>query len=232
MTEREASDIAGSPAIHAFADHEATTWSGDRVDARQGPLAPDCEIRIDRRDRVTASVVPALNMTHQLTAIVAGVAVLALGLGLGWIGGSTWSAPRSDPASLEVRQAGPPPDAPDPILREMKGPATDLRSPPAATGRAQEIAPAKQKAAGLPVETVEKQKGSTRPTPVPETKPTTIDGWTVREVNGGSVVLEGPNGVWRASRGDTVPGVGRIDSIVRWGNHLIVATSKGLISTR
>ena len=158
--------------------------------------------------------------------------MLVLGLGLGWLGGSTWGALGGEPVPLEVRQAGPPADAPDPILREMKGPATDLHPPPAATGRAQETAPAKQKAAAPPAAVTEKPKGSARPTPVPETKPTTIDGWTVREINGSSVVLEGPNGVWRASRGDTVPGVGRIDSIVRWGNHLIVATSKGLISTR
>ena len=52
------------------------------------------------------------------------------------------------------------------------------------------------------------------------------------EVNGGTAVLEGPNGIWKATRGDTVPGVGKIDSIVRWGNRWIVATSRGLISTR
>ena len=31
--------------------------------------------------------------------------------------------------------------------------------------------------------------------------------------------------------GDTVPGVGRIDSIVRWGNRWIVAADNGLIAT-
>ena len=35
-----------------------------------------------------------------------------------------------------------------------------------------------------------------------------------------------------AKAGDTVPGVGRVDSIVRWGNRWIVATSRGLISTQ
>jgi hypothetical protein len=65
---------------------------------------------------------------------------------------------------------------------------------------------------------------------VPETKPTTIAGWTVLEVRGGTVVLEGPDGVWTAARGDIVPGVGRIDSIVRWGNRWIVATASGLIA--
>jgi hypothetical protein len=71
-----------------------------------------------------------------------------------------------------------------------------------------------------------------RPAPTLETKPTTIEGWTVREVVGGTAVLEGPGGIWRATRGDTVPGVGKVDSIVRWGSHWIVATSRGLISTQ
>jgi hypothetical protein len=66
--------------------------------------------------------------------------------------------------------------------------------------------------------------------PVAETRPTTIEGWTVLEVRGGTVVLEGPDGVRTAARGDTVPGIGRIDSIVRWGNRWIVATASGLIA--
>lgn len=66
---------------------------------------------------------------------------------------------------------------------------------------------------------------------VPETRPKTIKGWTVREVINGTVVLEGSNGVWKAASGSTVPGLGRVNSIVRWGNRWIVATSSGLIST-
>jgi hypothetical protein len=68
-------------------------------------------------------------------------------------------------------------------------------------------------------------------TPWPDTRPTTIAGWTLREVTNGTAVLEGPNGVLRVTRGDTVPGVGRVESIVRWGNRWLVATSSGLIST-
>ncbi len=64
----------------------------------------------------------------------------------------------------------------------------------------------------------------------PETRPTTIAGWTVLEVRGGTVVLEGPDGIRTAARGDIVPGIGRIDSIVRWGNRWIVATASGLIA--
>jgi hypothetical protein len=67
--------------------------------------------------------------------------------------------------------------------------------------------------------------------PVPETKPTTIDGWVLREVVNGTAVLEGPAGIWRVKRGDSVPGVGQIEGIFGWGNRMIVATSRGLIST-
>lgn len=81
------------------------------------------------------------------------------------------------------------------------------------------------------VATQERRKNSPTLRPVPETKPTTIEGWRVREVDGGKVILEGPNGIFNATPGDTVPGVGRVDSIVRWGNRLIVATTRGLIST-
>jgi hypothetical protein len=72
---------------------------------------------------------------------------------------------------------------------------------------------------------------ATKLTPVPETRPTTIEGWTVRDVTNGLAALDGPNGTWRVRRGDAVPGLGRIDSIVLWGQRWIVATSQGLIST-
>ena len=67
--------------------------------------------------------------------------------------------------------------------------------------------------------------------PAPETRPTTIEGWTLREVTNGTAVLEGPDGIRRVARGDTIPGVGKVESIFRWGSRLIVATSRGLIST-
>jgi hypothetical protein len=74
-------------------------------------------------------------------------------------------------------------------------------------------------------------RSPTKALPAPETRPTTIPGWKVREVTNGMALLEGPNGVLRVTPGQTVPGVGRVDSIVRWGNRLIVATNSGLIST-
>jgi hypothetical protein len=82
-----------------------------------------------------------------------------------------------------------------------------------------------------PADSTAKPHMEARLTPVPETRPTTIDGWTLREVVDGTAVLEGPGGVLRVRRGDTVPGVGKVVGILRWGNRFIVATSKGLIST-
>ena len=66
----------------------------------------------------------------------------------------------------------------------------------------------------------------------PETKPATIPGWTVVDVRDGTAVLEGPDGIRMAARGDTIPGVGRVESIVRWGNRWVIATASGLIATR
>ena len=79
--------------------------------------------------------------------------------------------------------------------------------------------------------TVKEIRTPTKLTPTPETRPTTIEGWTLREAVNGSAVIEGPNGVWKVTPGQTVPGIGRIEFIVRWGNRLVVATSRGLIST-
>jgi hypothetical protein len=72
---------------------------------------------------------------------------------------------------------------------------------------------------------------TTKLVPMPDTRPTTIEGWALRDVTNGMATLEGPNGIWRVARGDTVPGLGRVDSIFQWGNRLMVATSSSLIST-
>jgi hypothetical protein len=70
-----------------------------------------------------------------------------------------------------------------------------------------------------------------RPMPFPESKPETLSGWTVREVYGSTAILDGPERSFKAARGDIVPGLGRLESIVRWGDRWIVATESGLIST-
>jgi hypothetical protein len=80
-------------------------------------------------------------------------------------------------------------------------------------------------------ESVVKPHPEAHHTPVPDTKPTTIDGWTILKVAEGTAVLQGPGGTWTVKRGDNPPGAGKVVAIIRWGNRLIVATSKGLIST-
>ena len=65
----------------------------------------------------------------------------------------------------------------------------------------------------------------------PETRPTTVSGWLVRDVIGGTAVLEGPNGVRNVALGDVVPELGKVGSILRWGSRWIVSTERGLIST-
>ena len=89
-----------------------------------------------------------------------------------------------------------------------------------------------QNTASTAVSDVERHpKSSSRPMPFPETRPTTIEGWMVRDVVGGTAILQGPDGVRRVTRGDALPGAGSVVSIVRWGNRWIVVTSRGLIST-
>ncbi|WP_152535517.1 hypothetical protein [Bradyrhizobium sp. Ai1a-2] len=68
--------------------------------------------------------------------------------------------------------------------------------------------------------------------PAPETRPTTIPGWRVVDVRDGTAVLDGPDGIRMAARGDTIPGIGRVETIVRWGDKWIVGTANGLIATR
>ena len=43
-------------------------------------------------------------------------------------------------------------------------------------------------------------------------------------------MLEGPTGIWRVTPGDTLPGVGKVESYIRSNGQWIVATSSGLIS--
>jgi hypothetical protein len=187
-------------------------------------------------------------------ALVTGA--LAVALGVGWIAGASSSrffAPA--PAATPVQQASAPSCARESgqeiacaaktDRQAMAGAAVKAAAPGASDvnrWHERSRSPRLASAAGnkdpsttnsiAPAATQERTKVFSRPAAVPETRPTTVEGWTIREVAGGTVVLDGPSGAWRAAQGDTVPGVGRIDSIVRWGSRWIVATSKGLISTQ
>jgi hypothetical protein len=141
---------------------------------------------------------------------------------LGWIGGSAshrLATPQAASSPLKQRLNA---SARITAGRDAPVAAPGVRKPSAAPAGRPEPAP---------VALDSGMRSLPRLVPVPETRPTTIAGWTVRDVSGGVAALEGPNGIWRAARGDLVPGVGRVDSIVRWGNYWLVSTSRGLIAS-
>jgi hypothetical protein len=155
--------------------------------------------------------------------IILVASALVVGLGLGWACGANIAAfnsntPTETPPrrSPEIKSSGKSDGA-----RRMAS-TSSLQTAPA---------PITVSPAGAPFAKAEALTAREPMAPVAETRPTTIDGWTVLEVRGGTAVLEGPDGVRTVVRGDSVPGIGRIDSIVRWGNRWIVATASGLIAT-
>jgi hypothetical protein len=174
-------------------------------------------------------------------------AALAIGFGLGWAGSSSWydspvvvasnplaqkdnATHRTEMKSANKVESG----------RKQTALGTGTNNSPKPPGLSTGAIPrpdggsSRATTEALPAD-ASLPTGSIAPreplVPTPETRPTTIEGWIVRDVRGGTVVLEGPDGSRTAMVGDTVPGVGRIDSIVRWGNRWIVAADKGLIAT-
>jgi hypothetical protein len=171
-------------------------------------------------------------------------AALALGFGLGWAGNSSWYGTPAVVASNSIAQ------------KDTSSRRTELKASRIENSRKQTAlgtpATTPSKTPGLPTLALSRPEAEISRTapaapatdlstgsipardplsPAPETRPTTIEGWLVRDVRGGTVVLEGPDGIRTAIVGDTVPGVGRVFSIVRWGNRWIVATTNGLIAT-
>jgi hypothetical protein len=189
------------------------------------------------QDEISALLKPSSDRTR--TIVLVGCALVA-GLGLGWACGvnvATFNSITQTEAPSrrvsEIKSSG----KSDGARRTAS--TSGLQTPPAvsavssAGAKAEAASPGGARFSVDPAST----QASTPPiareplVPVAETKPTTIEGWTVLDVRGGTAVLEGPDGIRTAARGDTVPGIGRIDSIVRWGNRWIVATANGLIAT-
>jgi hypothetical protein len=186
----------------------------------QAAFARDREIKIDKRDRVV--VAAAADVTRSGVTIIIGALLLALAICLGWIGGLNSDSFFIKAASLSVEKVTSSDASAKSERLTSQSSSANTNAHETSKRRAQtsESSLTKQPPA------VERTKVSTKPAPVPETKPTTIEGWTLLEVRGGTAVLEGPDGIWKVTRGDTVPGVGKIDSIVRWGSRWIVATSR------
>jgi hypothetical protein len=190
-----------------------------------------------------------LRTRPKLRAMVA----LTLGLAIGWIAVLPLSYFRSylasavdePPSLLQVpRSAGAParPQASADIRRDAANTTGAANTTNKAHGRrlAQNTSqpkPIKTSLTALPgvdvtgSDPARRGDPAARPLPFPESKPETLAGWTVREVYGSTAILDGPERSFKAARGDIVPGVGRLESIVRWGDRWIVATESGLISS-
>jgi hypothetical protein len=223
--------------------HEANTLEkyglAEEAAASHAPTQPASMYPWDflspNRDEVLALLRPGDR--KRTIWLVAGA--LVAGFGLGWAGGFSWygsadMAARNPITQTETFSRRPP---------EMKsGGKTEgarktastpgLQTPPGVStvsAAGASLSVKTQASPAIQANMTLTERGSM--VPAAETRPTTIEGWTVLDVRGGMAVLEGPDGVRMAIRGDIVPGIGRIDSIVRWGNRWIVATASGLIAT-
>jgi hypothetical protein len=176
------------------------------------------------QDEVLALLKPSSD--RKRTIVLVGSALIA-GLGLGWACGA------NIPTFNSITQVETPSRRVPEIKSSGKSDAARRTASVSPAGAKTEAAPPGPRFSVDPAGTQANPPPIAREpmAPVAETKPTTIEGWTVLDVRGGTAVLEGPDGVRTAARGDTVPGIGRIDSIVRWGNRWIVATANGLIAT-
>ncbi len=200
----------------------------ERAGASQAAMQPASMYPWDfsspNRDEVLALLRPGDQ--KRTLRLVAGA--LVAGFGLGWAGGFGWYgspdvATRNPITQTETISHRPP---------EIKsgGKAEGARKTASTSGLQTPPGVSTVSAAGASL-SVKPQAERGPMVPAAETRPTTIEGWTVLDVRGGTAVLEGPDGVRMATRGETLPGIGRIDSIVRWGNRWIVATDNGLIAT-
>ena len=162
---------------------------------------------------------------------------LTLTFALGWAGGLTWHDAASPTGPVAQKEAPPSHIAETkPSVRNEGSRRTASNAEPSVTGSIPKAAAnPRPLVLGAAPTTLSAQAAALGPkqplVAAPETRPSTVPGWSVVEVRDGTAVLEGPDGVRMAARGDVVPGLGRVDSIVRWGNRWIVATAGGLIAT-
>jgi hypothetical protein len=194
--------------------------------------ASDCAS--DHLEPIREEALRLLRPDRERAVMVCAVAgALLIGIGLGWAGCLGWnSAPVVAAAPVVAKEASVRLGEAKPTVRteSIRKQAPSITASINASKAARADDGPKSVAALLASPATPAEP---RPLlmPAPETRPTTIEGWTVLDVRGGTAVLQGPDGVRTVTPGDTVPGIGRIDSIVRWGNRWIVATANGLIAT-
>ena len=217
-------------------------WSGNVVrDRRPQQSASLWNFLKSDRDEVLVVREP---FSDRARAAVLVAAALVASFGLGWAGGLNWPQFASELGLVEVAQK----ETPSPRISEARSsgriegarktasasdsPAIVGSIPKPSTllpgGARLSAGPASQANAGPSAAAIAMRQPLVA---APETKPATIPGWTVVDVRDGTAVLEGPDGIRMAARGDTVPGLGRVESIVRWGSRWVIATASGLVAT-
>ena len=188
----------------------------------------------DQLEPIREEALRLLRPDRERAVMVCAVAgALLIGIGLGWAGCLGWNSSLVVAAApvvskeASVRQAEAKPAVRTENIRKQ-APSITASINASKAARADDSSKSVAALLGSPATPAEPRPPLS---PAPETRPTTIEGWTVLDVRGGTAVLQGPDGVRTVTPGDTVPGIGRIDSIVRWGNRWIVATANGLIAT-
>jgi hypothetical protein len=63
-------------------------------------------------------------------------------------------------------------------------------------------------------------------------QPAIVDGWVLRSVQNGTALIQGRIGLVEVEPGDSLPGLGRIETIRRQDGRWVVVTSRGLIVSR
>ena len=75
------------------------------------------------------------------------------------------------------------------------------------------------------------QNAAATPQALQQPPTTVIPGWIVRDVYRGAAIIQGRGfGMMEVEAGDTIPGVGRVESIRRQNGRWVVVTSRGLIT--
>jgi len=211
-------------------------WSGSVVRRQRSQPARPWNFLKSERDAVLVVREP---FGDRARAAVLVTAAIVASFGLGWAGGLNWPRFASELSLLAVAQQ----EAPAPQISETR--SNRRAEGPRKTASAPDLLAIVGSIPKPPV----LSPGGARPTlqanvgtapaiamrqpqvAAPETRPATIPGWTVVDVRDGTAVLEGPDGIRMAARGDSIPGVGRVESIVRWGSRWVIATAGGLIAT-
>jgi hypothetical protein len=194
--------------------------------------APPVSVDVSDLEPMREEALRLLRPDRERAVMVCTVAgALLVGIGLGWAGCLDWNSsavvatvPAAPKEASFHQAAAKPPTRTESIRKQAPSITASINASKAARAESDS---SKSVAALL------SSPAEPRPLlmPAPETRPTTIEGWSVLDVRGSTAVLQGPDGVRTVTTGDTVPGIGRIDSIVRWGNRWIVATANGLIAT-